>query len=338
MSRLSLLAGGAIAVLVASGAAATATSPDRASEKVAVDAYLRYARATRAAAPAAQHNVDAYTTQVSSSCPNVLAPIEAGGPDNFDWPVLDKLFDEAHFDLDFVARRAFRAALKRFSSKAGALHWSAPAARKTIKDSLELERRALGQRQSDLCADARAVAANPDVAPPAAGAFVAAATRTANAAGLIGLERVLRRHANARQRQLLDAITSMFFEQQIELTDLDTARQQKLFAALGLATPWKMIRQDVDAESNARNMVSQVESCFTETEDYSRCRTPPNTGLPLGSGPGQVEVTDATKTSYTVVGHSRSGTDFAVRRASDGSARRTCTRPGVAQCKAGGVW
>ena len=85
-------------------------------------------------------------------------------------------------------------------------------------------------------------------------------------------------------------------------------------------------------------MVSQVESCFTETEDYSQCRTPPNTGLPLGSGPGQVEVTDATKTSYTVVGHSRSGTDFAVRRGSDGSASRTCTRPGVAQCKAGGVW
>ena len=52
----------------------------------------------------------------------------------------------------------------------------------------------------------------------------------------------------------------------------------------------------------------------------------------------QVEVTDATKTSYTVVGHSRSGTDFAVRRASDGSASRTCTRPGVAQCRAGGIW
>lgn len=333
------LAVGGVALLVVGGSAAAATSPDRASERVAIDAYLAYARATaRTAAPGAQHDVDSYAAQVASACPNVLAPIEAGGPDNFDWPVLGELFDEAHFDLDLAARRALRSPFQRFSSRVGALSWSTRGTKAAIKQSLALERRALVQRQSDFCSDARAVAANPDVAPQATAQFVTRATRTDNAAGLMRFERVLRRRADARQQGLLDKISTMLFDAQIRLVDLDTARQTKLFGALGLPTPWRMIGDDRDAESNARNMVSEVESCFTGTEDYSQCRTPPNTGLPLGSGPGQVEVTDATKTSYTVVGHSRSGTDFAVVRGSDGSARRTCTRPGVAQCKGGGIW
>src|SRR5215210_4389479 len=45
--------------------------------------------------------------------------------------------------------------------------------------------------------------------------------------------------------------------------------------------------QDSDAKSNARNMVSQIESCFTETELYTSCSTAAqlgNTGLPIVSG------------------------------------------------------
>src|SRR6059058_4600841 len=48
--------------------------------------------------------------------------------------------------------------------------------------------------------------------------------------------------------------------------------------------------QDASAKSDARNLVSQVESCYTSTEDYAGCTggSPnlTNTGLPLESGTG----------------------------------------------------
>src|SRR3954462_15255494 len=45
--------------------------------------------------------------------------------------------------------------------------------------------------------------------------------------------------------------------------------------------------QDADAKSNARNLVTQFESCYTDSQDYSLCDTTAeltNTGLPLVNG------------------------------------------------------
>src|SRR3954466_8342107 len=42
--------------------------------------------------------------------------------------------------------------------------------------------------------------------------------------------------------------------------------------------------QDADAKSNARNMVSEIESCFTDTEAYDSCHSDTQlggTGLPV---------------------------------------------------------
>src|SRR5204862_3463475 len=39
--------------------------------------------------------------------------------------------------------------------------------------------------------------------------------------------------------------------------------------------------QDADAKSNARNMVSQVESCFASEQEYTKCTAPANTGLAI---------------------------------------------------------
>src|SRR5439155_18947184 len=44
--------------------------------------------------------------------------------------------------------------------------------------------------------------------------------------------------------------------------------------------------QDASAKSDARNLVSQVESCFADTEDYSQCETAAqlgSTGLSVGA-------------------------------------------------------
>src|SRR5919112_3910957 len=57
--------------------------------------------------------------------------------------------------------------------------------------------------------------------------------------------------------------------------------------------------QDSEAKSNARNLVSHIESCFAETQEYTTCMPggtnfPADSGLTLGSAEG--EVTAATTT------------------------------------------
>src|SRR5919206_2559514 len=82
--------------------------------------------------------------------------------------------------------------------------------------------------------------------------------------------------------------------------------------------------QDASAKSNARNLVSQVESCYADTNAYAQCSAPANTGLPLGSTAGKVEVTQTSDTAtgtnpvYTIVGHSKSGNAFTIVKQADG--------------------
>jgi len=93
--------------------------------------------------------------------------------------------------------------------------------------------------------------------------------------------------------------------------------------------------QDGEAKSNARNMVSQVESCYSQKQSYTNCTTAAdlgNTGLTIGTTAGGVEVT-ATGTGgsgYTIVGHSKSDNDFTISKAGDtGATTRSCTSTGA---------
>jgi type IV pilus assembly protein PilA len=98
--------------------------------------------------------------------------------------------------------------------------------------------------------------------------------------------------------------------------------------------------QDASAKSDARNLVSHVESCFADTQDYGQCLTPTNTGLSLGTAQGQVEVTSGSGTSYTIVAHSKSATgqNFTITKTNGGAPVRSCTTAAVGGCKTGGVW
>ena len=66
--------------------------------------------------------------------------------------------------------------------------------------------------------------------------------------------------------------------------------------------------QDAAAKSDARNAVTQVESCFADTQDYGQCPGPARAGphgdLDVGAGP--VVVTSGAATSYNVTATSDS--------------------------------
>ena len=112
--------------------------------------------------------------------------------------------------------------------------------------------------------------------------------------------------------------------------------------------------QDASAKSDARNMVSAVQSCFGETQSYAACNTEAElaangakSGVKIGAAAGQVTITvPATDDQYTVAALSRSGTTFSIVTAADGSTTRTCgpaANVGKGGCKAadavtGNMW
>jgi type IV pilus assembly protein PilA len=103
--------------------------------------------------------------------------------------------------------------------------------------------------------------------------------------------------------------------------------------------------QDGEAKSNARNMVSQVESCFSQTQDYNNCTTTAQlgtTGLDIGTADGQVQVAGGgtgQPNDFTVTAQSRSGNDFIISKNDGGPLTRTCTRTNTeGACPSTGTW
>jgi type IV pilus assembly protein PilA len=90
---------------------------------------------------------------------------------------------------------------------------------------------------------------------------------------------------------------------------------------------------DADAKANARNLMSQVEACYSPREDFRNCGTEAElgpTGLPYGPNPGQVEVISTDRNAYAVRAVSTAKTaganrTFTIERDVDGEFDRTCT-------------
>jgi type IV pilus assembly protein PilA len=109
--------------------------------------------------------------------------------------------------------------------------------------------------------------------------------------------------------------------------------------------------QDASAESDARNLVSHVESCFADRQDYRRCQTVSDlgrTGLniaqapkvsgmrpPASPGPGEVAVVKAGSDTYEIDAVSESGNRFGLLRTEDGEIKRTCASEVTGGCHAG---
>jgi len=99
--------------------------------------------------------------------------------------------------------------------------------------------------------------------------------------------------------------------------------------------------QDASAKSDARNLVTHVESCFADTQAYDSCNTSAalgTTGLDYGTAAGQVSVTAAATSTFTVEAVSKSGNKFRISRAAGGGYTRACDTAANGGCKTGGTW
>ncbi len=107
--------------------------------------------------------------------------------------------------------------------------------------------------------------------------------------------------------------------------------------------------QDASAKSNARNLVSQVESCYADATDYTSCKTivqltqngTTSTGLPLQDNApaiGGVAVTAASATGYTIAALSKSGVTYTIVRSNTGLISRSCAPASTGSCPASQSW
>jgi type IV pilus assembly protein PilA len=99
--------------------------------------------------------------------------------------------------------------------------------------------------------------------------------------------------------------------------------------------------QDADAKSGARNMVSQLESCYSQDQDYTNCASSQDvtqSGIPVGTSNGQVQLSGLTVDDFVVTGHSKSGNKFTITKTNNGAPVRTCTSTGNGGCPSNGSW
>jgi len=100
---------------------------------------------------------------------------------------------------------------------------------------------------------------------------------------------------------------------------------------------------DSSAKSDARNAVSQMESCTTDAVGsqaaaVTTCKT---NAQVLGTGDSSVEFgTTPASPGYTIIAASSSGNSFSITKAagSPGAFTRACTTGGNGGCPTGGVW
>jgi type IV pilus assembly protein PilA len=100
--------------------------------------------------------------------------------------------------------------------------------------------------------------------------------------------------------------------------------------------------QDAAAKSDARSAVSQVESCYTDQQDYGKCTWTGTTGpAPILEAklPGTVVVTSTAADAYVVTATSASANTFTITKTSgSGAVARTCGTTGKGACPSSGKW
>jgi type IV pilus assembly protein PilA len=95
--------------------------------------------------------------------------------------------------------------------------------------------------------------------------------------------------------------------------------------------------QDASAKSDVRNVVSAIESCYADSQDYSVCDT--SAELDAQGTPVPTTITFTATNAYPVKATSKSGNEFTITKdVANGTFSRTCTTDGKFGCPKGGKW
>ncbi len=105
--------------------------------------------------------------------------------------------------------------------------------------------------------------------------------------------------------------------------------------------------QDSSAKSDARNIVSHVESCYAQTQTYLLCGNASSdvadSGLTMGTAQGEVNIVPVDKSSYAVTAYSQADSGgvhtFTITKTAGKFVKPyTCAPADKGGCGPGGKW
>jgi hypothetical protein len=226
----------AVTMAALGSATALAAPVDKASDRTAVHAFSHYVKATIASLPASKRADEAFVHSISARCGNALArlnsvPVSAGNP-----KATKTFVEETVLDLADAGDAPLKAPLARLAGALSRTRWSTRQVADAVGAFPAAQHRAFSIAPSNLCADARAFAAHPKVAPAATKHWVAkfqganrAATRAAFRFGeVLG---VFRSPSDAGTLKALGPLTKRLTAATKKLA---AAEEKNLLRALGL--------------------------------------------------------------------------------------------------------
>jgi hypothetical protein len=227
----------ALAALLCWSASASAAPVDVKSAHKALAAYRAYLHSLVAEVHAAQKNDDAFIALVGSQCANVLAPLNQVSPSSLNKTALTEFGEELGGDIVLAAAAVDRPALTRLTTRVSKLHWSTDARTRSIAHSLAAQQTLFTMSTSDVCGNARALAAsNGRTVPPGTPPFVQAFIKAARAAGLGPLQKTINRFRTASDKGTVRKVNRLVKRAKADLNKVAHAEVPKIVNTLGLPT------------------------------------------------------------------------------------------------------
>jgi hypothetical protein len=217
---------------------AGAAPVDQASAHAALAAVVRWQTGLIADAPISQQGDDEFVASVATECPNVLAAVNLLPSARVSRAATFALGEEIGADL-YLARflPAERAVTSSLAFTVEGLPWSSGATRAAMRTSMQAERSYFALSTSNLCADARALAAtNAEATPPGTLQFLAAFGRALTGSGLLALNKTVNRFKTSADGPLIRADNSNNKLLEAARAALVASETPKILSALGVSS------------------------------------------------------------------------------------------------------
>jgi hypothetical protein len=234
---LSLLACVVVTLALSGVATAGAKQVDNSSTLKANRAYETFLRSLVAQGPAWQTKANAFVASVTTNCPSVLAAVNMLPITAANGGSLRAFGQEMGTDVAASIDGADVASFERLAHTLTRLHWSGRRSRSAITRFITAGRGLLNLPPSDICTDARALAADSAVGtPPGTFTWLSTFARVSSTqhSALDGFLRVLERFDTPADRRIVNGINNLAVVVTSAQDSFLTGEVPKLGAALGL--------------------------------------------------------------------------------------------------------
>jgi len=235
-SRTSVAVGIAASILVALPASAAAAGVDQRSDHAALTAYRTYLHGIGARIPAVRKAESAYVSSIATRCAGALDPLNHATTSSINQTALFDFGEELGGSAFVVAYSPAQAPFATFAATLEKLHWSSPQTAKAVNRYLTAQNRLFALAPSDVCTDARALAASvAETIPPGTAQWVAEFRRDAiaqqSAAGAFA--KVLEEFETPADKAIVASDNGLLQSLTVKLKGVATSGATKILNTLG---------------------------------------------------------------------------------------------------------